>query len=401
MSFDYSSLFKEESGNCLTWQDLYDFNATLPENFLNLLKQSIVLPFDHYKIITAYALIPSALAQVVPYLFLFGRSGSGKSTIGKLIAKLHGITITSSGDTFAAIRNNLAARKLKTIFVENNDPKFPNGDMKVVPTNTIMVWDDIDPSVFTTRGDIYRLFKFGYDKSCDTIQIADGVVTGQNATFRCFCPKVFSSIHPLHLQENFLELRRRLIVIPTKLLEEIPSARKLELGIIDACWEQQLINVDNYQWSGFSTLFDEYWDLDKAKEYLQTKKSLATTLKGISSKNRIISIDLLATGIASKVWSSEEEAIADIKQYWKWLAGEIEIGESPLHQLLSKVIDTEKKNALNGGIDLFLSNQMIRTHVDIWYQQGQLLDKPNAKVIQSAMAELGFRLAVGGKWIKM
>jgi hypothetical protein len=88
MAFDYSVLFEEESGNCPTWRDLYNFNGTLPDNFLHLLKQVVVLPFDHYKIIAAYAFIPSALAKVVPYLFLFGRSGSGKSTIGKLIAKL-------------------------------------------------------------------------------------------------------------------------------------------------------------------------------------------------------------------------------------------------------------------------------------------------------------------------
>jgi hypothetical protein len=242
MAFDYSILFKEESGECPTWRDLYNFNGSLPNNFLHLLKQVAVLPFDHYKIITAYAFIPSALAKVIPYLFLFGRSGSGKSTIGKLIANLHGVSITSSSDTFAAIRNNLELRRTETIFIDSDDPKFFNPRAKTVPANTIMVWDDIDPTVFNAKGDLYRLFKFGYDKSCDTIQIADGLITGQNATFRCFCPKVFSSIHPMHLQEAFLELRRRLVVIPTKLLEDIPDSRKLELGILSGLWEQQLIN---------------------------------------------------------------------------------------------------------------------------------------------------------------
>jgi hypothetical protein len=402
MAFDYSLLFKEEAGNCLTWKELYNFNGTLPDNFLNFLKQSVVLPLNHYKIIAAYAFIPSALATVVPYLFLFGRSGSGKSTIGKLISYLHGVTVTSSSDTFAAIRNTLEQRRKQEISIPSTNPSFPGFYNKIVAANTMMVWDDIDPTVFAVKGDIYRLFKFGYDKSCDTIQIAAGLdLSGQNISFRCFCPKVFSSIHPLHLQEQFLELRRRLIVIPTKLLEEISPSRKLELGIMDDFWEQQLINLDNYQWKGFSQLFKEFWNLERATEYLQVKKTLASTLRGISSRERTISLDLLTTGIVSGIWNDESIAISDIKQYYQWLKGEIEVGESPLTQLLTKLIQLEKKNAINGNTDFRLSNQVIRVNCDMWYQQGQLLDRPNSRTIQFTMNELGYRLAVGGQWIKM
>jgi hypothetical protein len=404
MAFDYSSLFKEESNNCLTWKELYNFSGTLPDNFINILKQAVILPLDHYRIIAAYTFIPSALASVVPYLFLFGRSGSGKSTIGKLISYLHGITVTSSSDTFAAIRNTLEQRRQQQIeiLIVPSDPTMPPYTYpKMVAANTIMVWDDIDPSVFSSNGDIYRLFKFGYDKSCDTIQIASGEVSGRNNAFRCFCPKVFSSIHSLHLQEQFTELRRRLIVIPTKSLEEISSERKLELGILADLWEQQLINLDDYRWDDFSILFKEYWDMGLAEKYLQAKKTLASTVRGISSKQRAISIDLLATGIVTGIWQDELEAIAEIKQYWQWLKSETEIGESPLAKLLSELIDRERKNAVNGGIEFALSNQLLRASCDIWYQQGQLLDRPSSKVIQSAMSELGYRLIVGGKWIQI
>lgn len=401
MSFDYSSLFHQESEDCLTWKELYNFNGSLTDNFIHLLKQTVILPYDHYKLITAYAFIPSVLAKVVPYLFLFGRSGSGKSTVGKLISYLHGVTITSSSDTFAAIRNALEQRRKTTVMVQVHDK---DGNICFLPknvlANTFMVWDDVDPKVFTAKGDIYRLFKFGYDKSCDTIQIASGEVSGTNNVFRCFCPKVFSSVTPLHLHEDFVELRRRLLIIPTKVLEDISDTRKLELGIIGDLWEQQIINLDDYQWTGFSELFNQFWDLERAKRYLDTRKHLSKCLRGISSRERAISLDLLATGISADIWLNQNEAIEEVKNYWQWLNGEIADGETPFKVLLSQLVQLEEENAKNGNLEPTVLNHKIRLNLDIWFQQGQLLEKPNASMIQSAMHELGYRLAIGGKWIK-
>ena len=81
--------------------------------------------------------------------------------------------------------------------------------------NTIMVWDDVDPNVFIAKPDLYRLFKFGYDRSTDKIEVSSNDI-GKNEVFHCFCPKVLSSIHPLHTDTRFKELHRRLLVIPTQ-----------------------------------------------------------------------------------------------------------------------------------------------------------------------------------------
>jgi energy-coupling factor transporter ATP-binding protein EcfA2 len=162
--------------------------------------------------------LPSALCRVVPYLFLHGQSGSGKSTIAKIASYLHGISINSSSDTFAGIRNSLNDRRNSAIEIASDDPKYPSV-YRVVERNTCMVWDDIDSSVFSNSPDLYRLFKFGYDRSTDKITLSSKEV-GENLEFRCFCPKVFSSISPLHLNDRFKELKRRLIVIPCKRIEE-------------------------------------------------------------------------------------------------------------------------------------------------------------------------------------
>ena len=196
--YDYSELLKNNYNNYFpTWESLYNPSLTYPQNLLSIFKGSIFLPEDFYNIITVYALVPSALAQKVPYLFLYGVSGSGKSTVGKLIAYIHGITITSSETTYAAIRNSLRDRKTKTILVESDDPKFPGSYGKVIEANTCMVWEDINSKTFASRPEIYNMFKFVYDKSCDTIQISSEKI-GNNETFRCFCPKIFSSIDPIH-----------------------------------------------------------------------------------------------------------------------------------------------------------------------------------------------------------
>lgn len=106
-AFDYSSLYKSEDGLADTWQEVYDSSSPLAWNLLNILKTTIFLPHNFYDIITAYFLLPSALCRTIPYLFLYGQSGSGKSTVAKVASYLHGCSINSSSDTFAGIRNDL------------------------------------------------------------------------------------------------------------------------------------------------------------------------------------------------------------------------------------------------------------------------------------------------------
>lgn len=218
--FDYGRVLNDSDSYSTHWTSIYDDRLSLPQNFLNIIEDSVYLPQDFYRIVCAYAFIPSVLAKTVPYLFLNGVSGSGKSTLGKLIAHLHGVKLNTSGDTFASIRNSLEERRHGYVRVPSDNPAFPNGFFKKVEVNTILIWDDIDPSVFSSSGDLYRLFKFGYDKSSDKIEISS-LEHGKNLVFHCFCPKVFSSISPLHLDDRFLELRRRLLVIPCKKIEDL------------------------------------------------------------------------------------------------------------------------------------------------------------------------------------
>jgi hypothetical protein len=247
MSFDYSVLYKSEDGISNTWREIYDEESTLPVNLLCILQEAVFLPHDFYDLVAAYFLLPSALCNVVPYLFLHGQSGSGKSTLAKVAKHLHGVTFNSSSDTFAGIRNSLDKRRIT--WVEIPFPDEPDRTYnKEVEKNTCMVWDDVDASVFINSPDLYRLFKFGYDRSTDKITLSSKEV-GQNLEFRCFCPKVFSTISPLHLDDRFRELKRRLIVIPCKRVEELSEERLAEIGITQDNWQNRLLNIDAYDLS--------------------------------------------------------------------------------------------------------------------------------------------------------
>ena len=392
MPYDYSSLTKSEDGIANTWREVYNASQPLSWNLISILEQTILLPHDFYDIIAAYFLLPSALCRVVPYLFLHGQSGSGKSTVAKIASYLHNVTINSSSDTFAGIRNSLETRRRG--YTEVVDPDDPTKTWsKYVERNTCMVWDDINSQTFTSQPNLYNMLKFGTDKSTSKIILSSGDV-GENLEFNCFCPKIFSSITPLHLDDRFRELKRRLIVIPCARVEELSDERKAQLDILDDSWQGRLLDLSAYDWKGFSDEFDVFWDLEMAEMFLTTRGILTKSVKGLTSQQRAISLDLLATGITSGIWEDETIAIERIKAYWEWFKQETE-KSAGLGSLLKDYINQEAKNAKNGGRPLQIHTHELRSRVDNWVTQGWLFEKPRASQIKEMMLDLGMRLQQG------
>ena len=396
MAYDYRSLLQSEDGIADTWRELYDDDLLLSENLLNILKQTVLLPHDHYDIIAAYYLLPSALCKLVPYLFLYGQSGSGKSTVAKIASYVHGVPINSSSDTFAGIRNSLEERRRG--YADVVDPDDPTRTWREpVAKNTCMVWDDINAQTFTSQPQLYNMFKFGCDTTTDKITISSGEA-GQNIEFRCFCPKIFSSISPLHLDDSFRELKRRLIVIPCKRVEELSDTRKAELGITDDNWQGKLLDPSAYDWKGFSQVFSQFWDLENAQSFLTIRRILAKSVRGLSSQQRGMSLDIMAAGIASSLWQDEAEATERMKVYWQWFKTETE-KNAGLGTLLKNYIDQEAENARNGGRALEIYTSQLRSQIKNWVDMGWLYEKPQSKKIKELMLDLGMRLQ-HGKWRK-
>ncbi len=396
MAFDYSHLFDNEKGLIDTWRDIYDDHLSVPENLLNLLPKFVILPDDYYDIIAAYMLIPSALAKVVPYLFLYGQSGTGKSTLGKLISYFWGVPINTSGDTYASIRNSLNDRKYQDIEIPSKDPSFPS-IYKKVEVNTGMVWDDIDSSVVLNTPYFFRMLKVGYDSSTDKISISSDI-KGENLEFRCFSLKVFSSISPIHLEDSLKELQRRLIVIPFKRIEDVSDERLVELGTTRDTWPKHLLNINAFDWKGFSSLFTNFWNRELAEVYLLNRKTLMNTLTGLSSKERAISLDLLSAGITSGIWKDEIQGVTRLKNYFDWFEREIN-QFSGTSKYLKDYISLEQKHAEQAHSSLQISASDLRSQISTWFNQGWILEKPKPKQLKALMADLGLVL-YQGYWIK-
>lgn len=392
MPYDYSALFKSEDEIADTWREVYDDNLPLSLNVLSILKQTILLPYDFYDVITAYFLLPSALCRVIPYLFLYGQSGSGKSTVAKIASKLHGVSINSSSDTFAGIRNSLDKRRRgwTEVYDESSPTKVWN---KPVERNTCMVWDDINALTFLSQPNLYNMLKFGTDKSTSKIILSSKEV-GDNLEFECFCPKIFSSITPLHLDDRFRELKRRLIVIPCKRVEELSDERKEELGLLDDNWQGKLLELGAYDWKGFDKQFDAFWDMDMASAFLETRRILSKSVRGLTTQQRAISLDLLACGIASGIWDDEVIAVEKMKTYWDWFEKETQ-KNAGLGGLLSEYIKQEQVNAKNGGIALQIHAKGLRSEIKRWVDMGWLYESPNPKAVKELMLDLGMRLQKG------
>lgn len=397
-SVHFTALMKENNVNyCDSWQEIYDNSLSLPYNLLAILKRTIYLPYDHYDLIAAYYLIPSALAKVTPYLFLWGSSGSGKSTVTKIASFLHGVKLNSSGDSFVSIRNDLHLKKYGVTEVKLEHSEFETCYEKT-EVNTCMVWEDIDPKLFKSEPNLYRLFKFGYDRTSDRIMISNEAL-GQNLEFHCFCPKVFSSIHPFHNDLDFKELHRRLLVIPTQRIEDLDPKRRKELGIDETDWEENLIDIYTINWHGFSQLYQGFWDIDMARIYLETKKIVTKELKGLKSYQKTTCVDLVTTGIVCNIWQDTTEASEKLKNYFSW----VEIAQSEqsdnLFSLLKTFVSQEEQSARDAGIPISIYSNRLRNIVSSYVYQGWLLEKPSAKAIREAMLELGYRLN-RGSWVK-
>ncbi|MBR8829965.1 MAG: hypothetical protein N5P05_000491 [Chroococcopsis gigantea SAG 12.99] len=282
--FDFTKFHSSESDN---WRDLIESpNGSYPENIYSLLDKFVYYPNETLKILVlAYGLCPSALSKRLPLLFLYGTSGTGKSTAGKFVAKVRGKHILSSSDTFASLRNYLDETK----FIDE------------LELNCILVWDDLDPSVLIEQPNVFRMLKVGYDRQTQWISISSQKA-GTNIRFATFSPKIISTIHPVWTLPKLSELDRRSIVVAHNKPDK----------------EIEVLDLDSFSFYGLPIAYEEFWGNElTCKMFLETRKRfIRKKFDWLGNDEKQLLGDLVATVAGLNYFETESKIYGWLEDYW-------------------------------------------------------------------------------------
>jgi len=349
-------------------EDLFDPEKNLAQNLQTVITEcvdvydsSIQLP-----LITAFALLPSALISVAPVAIFHGASGSGKSVLTSIIGNLHDIPLLSSNSTYAAIRNAL------------NSQRWVDTETQDHERHTFLLFDDCKEHSFNE--DVFALFRCGYDRATEVIQISSERA-GTNLTFRCFAPKVFSTVSGFPFDSRFEELIRRSFVFWCKRSDS----------------PREYLDPSDLNWSGFQDAYKSQWDnpsnLGLYKEFTGFIKSLKTRPKGLTPSQWKVSKPILASLVFNEILD-KHDGILLLREYW----GKFKKPQSALNLLLSqkiKELQTEhdlSESAIGSPIPFEIDPLLISSAIKAARESGALNVIPNPYLVNEEMLSLGFSL---------
>lgn len=388
-----------------SWVDYWDDNCSMYENTKELLQSSIWLPQRELMstIAATYTLIPTKMSFIVPVLFCWGDKGSGKSTLSLIANSIRGFNqLFSPSDTFASLRN--ALDKMRWI-----DPITKEFERE----GALLAWDNINEETLKRDPKIYQLLLYGYNRRTDRVSIASG--NGENKEYSVYCPKIISSVEPLHTKTEFSELQRRLLIIPHKPFEKFNRKELEEYEELDIMTDR--LEIESIHWEGIHENFYNFWNnLNNCTTYatwrrqLTKKKNKGFKVPRIFSSSRwTICIDLIATGLTVGTWQSPQEAIDFLFEYWKYMDDKFLDTLSATLGHLKEFVEDEvgvklKQNELleEKGletIEVIISPSSLKERLNYLQATGSLDISPKTKDINSLMWEVGWRLTTKG-WVQ-
>ena len=392
------------------YSEFTDISLSLPEQVSEIIRTGCLFPSHdiQYPIVANYLILPSALMEITPILFLCGKQGSGKSQIGILASKLHNSSIFSTASSFAAIRNSLTVGRVKTF----NLPKEKPEDMPsqvTLETNIFLIWDDLDPSLLIEQKQLYRILKNGYNRATSQIQISSEKV-GSNLAFNCFAPKLISSVSNLLLDPRFRELSRRCLFIETNPLEEINKAAKERNSNHIDYESDMLLDFGAYDWDGFNKSFHDYWnDEQRLGDYSEALRDIGDKLKGVkysvSSNDISVCKEFLAIGLLSEIYINATDAVTLFNEFVQLRKNVPEVSRE---NLVIEVIDFIAKEVnqidtfnlnFKGRLSYSIKANLLTNHIDLLVSSGSMSSKPSLVEIKDIMLSQGWVLKAY-EWIK-
>jgi hypothetical protein len=390
-----------------SWKDLWNTDRNLVENTEDIINLFVALPKKEIlsKVAAIYMLIPSRWSKVLPILYCFGRAGTGKSTISKIAARMHGQTNTfNAADTFASIRISLNRMRFNSTETMDYVPDECEG--------AILCWDNIHSQTFVNDTKLYQMVLSGYDRGTDKIQIADGA--GGVIEYYTFAPKIMSSIEEFHLDPKFSELRRRLMIMPHKKLDKFQPGERLSYDVDFLA--SDLLDIDTVHWEGIDQIFKMFWSSpNNCKQYVfnrqvfaKRKQSKLKLNSHISSDRWAIGIDFLATGLTLGAFNDAQDACDFYGAYWQYIDETVfsEIGATLQYIrefMYSETatafdINTEMRKKGMKEYPIIVSPTKLKNILDALHMEGKLEQAPSNKTINLLMRDEGWTLKKQG-WV--
>lgn len=346
-------------------ESVFDCTRSLAENYSAALKECVGIHNEKVQLplMTAFALLPSALLRIAPIGLAVGSAGSGKSTYGQTVARLHAVNVLSANSTYAAIRNSL------------NGSRWLDDDM-TLERHTFLVFDDCKEHHF--GDDLFTMFRCGYDRATERVEMSSEI-PGQNKVFYTFAPKIFSTTSNFPFTSKFEELLRRSFVFYFKRLEKSS--------------DRDFLDPSDINWQPFIEQFDKHWnDIGNGKQFISFHKSQRKRPKGFSPTQWVISRPLLTSLVCNEIAKDASEGIDLLRTYWS----ELIAPESSLTAILKQEIADAKGVYLNNldvageYFEFEIPCETITKRLQMARAKGELDRPATDTAISEEMASLGY-----------
>jgi hypothetical protein len=376
-----------------SYLDYWDSDISYPDNLLNLFSRMTALPQHemHCKVAVSYLLAHSVACRFLPILLFYGGSGTGKSIATNALACLREQqnNIIGSSSTFASIRNSL------------NTARWYDFSMSYLNTDRsnerpyILCIADVKEFVFNDDK-MFALFRNGVSRDEDKITIAGK--DGMNLEFHVFGGKILSTADAFFLTKKFAELKRRLLVMPTVQLSDLPTADQERFA-------NDSLNPSDINWTGIGKKYIEYWTNDRLASFGKIRRQHGNAKKkalalGMTEHQFKACFDVMATGLACCLFDSFAEAIDLFVEYWqsnsKYLDGNYglaEILQTAISEILApqlEQISAAKAMGIDVNVSLSIPAEVFQQRLNV-LRSGGTLFTANQELIVSAMGDLGWK----------
>lgn len=381
-----------------SWRNVYQ-SEHLPTVVMEALKSLVLLPRGDFQVpvTCSYLMLPSTLCRQVPIAFSWGLSGSGKSWLGFLAGKLHATRPISAGSSPTSLRNAINNGRC-------HDPELPV-DAPGNEKNHVLIWEDIPPQELYRNDRVVLAFlKNGVDRSG---QVSIAGMGGKIISFSVFSPKYISSITPIFSIGDFVELKRRMLVIEHKPYCLWDDGDHSKIYGDDPI--KNLLDIEDVDWSGLNDEFNVFW---RDKSVLRQWASISKSLRGkrpttLDKPLWGISKDLLICGVVCGYFPDLNTGIQYIEQYWQWHAENIDSQRSAIEKVLQRFvfdktshIQSANQRAIESGLPSYLlapmeiSPKELKDYILECANQGELDKTPTPQTIASSMGAIGWQLSL-------